>query len=1052
MQDIFDLCIVICLNLVKVFANVLGNPAYGKWICVWCWHHIMDMAEKDESEGRCPACRVPYDKEKIVGMAAKCESRLVAEVHMERKMKSQKAKSKSSEGRKQLSSVRVIQRNLVYIVGLPLNLADEELLQRREYFGQYGKVLKVSMSRTAAGVIQQYQNNTCSVYITYSKEDEAIRCIQNVHGFVLDGRSLRACFGTTKYCHAWLRNVPCTNPDCLYLHEVGSQEDSFTKDEIISAYTRSRVQQITGAANNVQRRSGNVLPPPLDDYCNNSSASSGKPIVKNGSNNVGNIAKGSPPNGSTGRSIALPAAASWGMRGSNCHPLAANLTCTNGLPKQKPETVSDTLAFSSAVAGTAQTSITHGDGGKRQSLVEGGQNIDAIVKPETLKPVKQHNNLDSQSSMPEKPAGLDEPPSVNLSNQFSCPPVSCPPVSRDDDRGISMPPSISNNPDRDRQSSSSGNENELFITSEGRVQNLCSEISSLCIDRNVMDEQSGKTTPSSAFSDHSLNKSPVNQGLQQYYSEHSREPSTISQKVATSVNEVSGSRDQPDWISDSQTQVMPNTSSELEEDIISFDNQRLKDPEVVSRSTYLPNSTSSFHTSNHSCSPFQQHEAYAAVNSNPDRLFVDNKFRDSSFLGASTTSLTSNGYPSNLAGSYIGSERTSEHSFLHLNEDTGKHLRRFLGDAANTDVNSVVDKGESSIISNILSLDFDTWDESLASPQNFAKLLGDDDKQSGSHRLSSSWKAQTNNQSRFSFARQEDSVHQAFDVRPSHNIIGQLSNNHPSSHNFAENRDLYFDKLGLGNGFSSSSFEESENHASNHSAFPSNKLSAVSRAQISAPPGFSVPSRAPPPGFASHERLDQTFDSLSGNRLLDTSSLLRNAYQSQVTGNMGSTADIEFMDPAILAVGKGRLQGGLNNPALEVRPNFPSQLGSFENDARLQLLMSRSLSPQQNLRFPDIGDSFSHFSDSYGIPSRLVDQSQVNNLSPFAQMSIQQSRNGLMSNGHWDGWSEVQGGNTGMAELLRNERLGYNKFYAGYEDSKFRMPSSGDLYNRTFGM
>jgi|AraCvinosormetaG_1042628.scaffolds.fasta_scaffold06179_1 hypothetical protein len=30
----------------------------------------------------------------------------------------------------------------------------------------------------------------------------------------------------------------CVNPDCLYLHEVGSQDDSFTKDEIISAYTR----------------------------------------------------------------------------------------------------------------------------------------------------------------------------------------------------------------------------------------------------------------------------------------------------------------------------------------------------------------------------------------------------------------------------------------------------------------------------------------------------------------------------------------------------------------------------------------------------------------------------------------------------------------------------------------------------------------------------------------------------------------------------------------------------------------------------------------------
>lgn len=42
-------------------------------MCVWCWHQIMDMAEKNESEGRCPACRAPYDKDKIVGMEAKFE-------------------------------------------------------------------------------------------------------------------------------------------------------------------------------------------------------------------------------------------------------------------------------------------------------------------------------------------------------------------------------------------------------------------------------------------------------------------------------------------------------------------------------------------------------------------------------------------------------------------------------------------------------------------------------------------------------------------------------------------------------------------------------------------------------------------------------------------------------------------------------------------------------------------------------------------------------------------------------------------------------------------
>jgi CCR4-NOT transcription complex subunit 4 len=41
-------------------------------ICVWCWHHIIDMAEKEETEGRCPACRTPYDKDRIVKMAATC--------------------------------------------------------------------------------------------------------------------------------------------------------------------------------------------------------------------------------------------------------------------------------------------------------------------------------------------------------------------------------------------------------------------------------------------------------------------------------------------------------------------------------------------------------------------------------------------------------------------------------------------------------------------------------------------------------------------------------------------------------------------------------------------------------------------------------------------------------------------------------------------------------------------------------------------------------------------------------------------------------------------
>ncbi|PIN16715.1 MOT2 transcription factor [Handroanthus impetiginosus] len=256
----------------------------GYQICVWCWHHIIDMAEKDETEGRCPACRTIYEKEKIVAMQANCEKTMTKISN--RKNKPPKAKPKANEVKKDLTNVRVIQRKMAYVIGLPLSLADEDVLVQKEYFGQYGKVTKISLSRTAGGAIQQFINDTCSVYITYLKEEEALQCIQSVHGFFLDGRLLRASFGTAKYCHAWLKNMPCNNPACLYLHSIGSDEDSFGKDEVAAVHTRGRVQQIVGATNNMLKRSGNVLPPPAEDIYNSNSTFTDKSTLRSGTSDT----------------------------------------------------------------------------------------------------------------------------------------------------------------------------------------------------------------------------------------------------------------------------------------------------------------------------------------------------------------------------------------------------------------------------------------------------------------------------------------------------------------------------------------------------------------------------------------------------------------------------------------------------------------------------------------------------------------------------------------------------------------------------------------------
>lgn len=191
----------------------------------------------------------------------------------------------------------------------------------------------------------------------------------------------------------------------------------------------------------------------------------------------------------------------------------------------------------------------------------------------------------------------------------------------------------------------------------------------------------------------------------------------------------------------------------------------------------------------------------------------------------------------------------------------------------------------------------------------------------------------------------------------------------------------------------------------------------------------------------------------AGNTFVDASSL-RNPYEASPTGNSGSGGDIEFMDPAILAVGKGRLPSGLNNAATsDMRSNYSSQLSSaFENGARLQLLMQRSISPIQNQRFTNFEDGFAPHSDAYRMPSRIMEQPQAISPSPLSHLNLQQSSGAIMSNGQWDGWNEVHSGNAmGMAELLKNERLGFN-MCTSYEDSKFRMPNSGDIYNRTYGM
>jgi len=145
----------------------------------------------------------------------------------------QRAKDKEKRGAdnpKKFSDVRVIQRNLVYVTNLALSAAKEEILRRQEYFGRFGKIVKIVINRNH--VYSGPQGPSVSAYITYSSNGQAHSAIKAMDGTVADGRVLRASFGTTKYCTYFLRNIRCPNPDCMYLHDAGATADSFTKEDM----------------------------------------------------------------------------------------------------------------------------------------------------------------------------------------------------------------------------------------------------------------------------------------------------------------------------------------------------------------------------------------------------------------------------------------------------------------------------------------------------------------------------------------------------------------------------------------------------------------------------------------------------------------------------------------------------------------------------------------------------------------------------------------------------------------------------------------------------
>ena len=122
-----------------------------------------------------------------------------------------------------MSKLRIIKKNLIHIHGIPKSLAIINLLKTDEYLGKYGKIVRFIMSYK---INQENNKRFYSVYVTYSNELEAALAILCVDSILIQGKIIRAFFGTTKYCNYFLNNSICPNiNNCIYLHQLISDND-----------------------------------------------------------------------------------------------------------------------------------------------------------------------------------------------------------------------------------------------------------------------------------------------------------------------------------------------------------------------------------------------------------------------------------------------------------------------------------------------------------------------------------------------------------------------------------------------------------------------------------------------------------------------------------------------------------------------------------------------------------------------------------------------------------------------------------------------------------
>lgn len=243
----------LCLEELDATDRAVEACQCGYQICLWCLHHI-----REQLNSRCPACRTPYQEQNFKyaqvnpeEAAKEAKERATAKKERERREKMKEIEKERAraaavslqKAKSNLKHARILQKNLVYIIGLSLTLAREEVIRRADMFGKFGRMLRILVNRCHPFNADAPGGPSISAYVQYVRDSDASAAVRAMNNAVFDGREIRCAIATTKYCDSFVRNAAttsdptaahyCGNQNCMYFHSL-STEETLTREEVLA--------------------------------------------------------------------------------------------------------------------------------------------------------------------------------------------------------------------------------------------------------------------------------------------------------------------------------------------------------------------------------------------------------------------------------------------------------------------------------------------------------------------------------------------------------------------------------------------------------------------------------------------------------------------------------------------------------------------------------------------------------------------------------------------------------------------------------------------------